>query len=108
MFVPASPLRRLFFCSIRLTRGGGIEEQVHGGKPEARLWVIGRRTKTNKDMETKKKILSFLLMCLWALGAVGGFCSALYCGAWPCAVGAVVVAWMSWPKLTDLVKNLTE
>ena len=59
-------------------------------------------------MNTKKKIMSFVLICLWVLGVIGGFCSAWYCRAYPCAVGVLAVAWLSWPKVTDLVKNLTE
>jgi hypothetical protein len=59
-------------------------------------------------MDTKKKIMSFVLICLWLLGVVGGFGSAWYCKAYPCAVGMLAVAWLSWPKLRDLIKNLTE
>ena len=55
-----------------------------------------------------KKVLSFVLLFLWAMGIVGGIGYSIYGGAWPIAVGVVVTAWLSWPKVTELFHNLTD
>ena len=54
-----------------------------------------------------KKVLSFVLLFLWAMGIVGGIGYSIYGGAWPIAVGVAVAAWLSWPKVTELFHNLT-
>ena len=54
-----------------------------------------------------KKIGYFLMICLYALGVIGGFGSSLYCGAYPCAAGVVAVAWMAWPKVKEYFIKLT-
>lgn len=56
----------------------------------------------------KKKVLSFVLLFLWAMGIVGGIGYSIYGGAWPIAVGVAVAAWLSWPKVTELFHNLTD
>jgi hypothetical protein len=55
-----------------------------------------------------KKVLSFVLLFLWAMGIVGGIGYSIYGGAWPIAVGVAVAAWLSWPKVTELFHNLTD
>lgn len=55
-----------------------------------------------------KKVLSFVLLFVWAMGIVGGICYSIYGGAWPIAVGVAVAAWLSWPKVTELFHNLTD
>ena len=54
-----------------------------------------------------KKVLSFVLLFVWAMGIVGGIGYSIYGGAWPIAVGVAVAAWLSWPKVTELFHNLT-
>lgn len=48
-----------------------------------------------------KKIISFIMVCLYALGVIGGIGSAIFADAWPCAIGVVALAWMAWPKLVS-------
>lgn len=55
-----------------------------------------------------KKVLSFVLLFLWAMGIVGGIGYSIYGGAWPIAVGVAVAAWLSWPKVTELFHNLMD
>ena len=55
-----------------------------------------------------KKVLSFVLLFLWAMGIVGGVGCSFYCYAYPCAIGVAVAAWLSWPKVTELFHNLTD
>lgn len=55
-----------------------------------------------------KKVLSFVLLFLWAMGIAGGIGYSIYGGAWPIAVGVAVAAWLSWPKVTELFHNLTD
>lgn len=55
-----------------------------------------------------KKVLSFVLLFVWAMGIVGGIGYSIYGGAWPIAVGVAVAAWLSWPKVTELFHNLTD
>lgn len=55
-----------------------------------------------------KKVLSFVLLFLWAMGIVGGIGYSIYGGAWPIVVGVAVAAWLSWPKVTELFHNLTD
>ena len=55
-----------------------------------------------------KKVLSFALLFVWAMGIVGGIGYSIYGGAWPIAVGVAVAAWLSWPKVTELFHNLTD
>jgi len=53
-----------------------------------------------------KQLVSFIMICLYVLGAIGGVGYALYNGAYPVAVGVVGLAWMAWPTLYDEVRNL--
>ena len=55
-----------------------------------------------------KKVLSFVLLFVWAMGIVGGIGYSIYVGAWLISVGVAVAAWLSWPKVTELFHNLTD
>ena len=52
-----------------------------------------------------KQLISFFIVCLYALGAIGGVGYALYNGAYPVAIGVVALAWMAWPTLYNAVLN---
>ena len=54
------------------------------------------------------KIVSFLMICLYVLGAIGGVGYAAYCGAWAIVIGVIGLAYMAWQVLCDNVKNLTK
>lgn len=57
--------------------------------------------------ETLKKIASFAVICLYALGAIGGLGWSLYNHSYLIAVGVVVLAVMAVPTLLKAVKTLT-
>lgn len=44
-----------------------------------------------------KKYFAFLVLCLYVLGAVGGFGYAIYQGAYLISVAVVVLALMAFP-----------
>ena len=52
-----------------------------------------------------KKIGYFAMICLYALGVIGGF--GYTCGAYPCAAGVVALAWMAWPRVKEYFIKLT-
>lgn len=54
-----------------------------------------------------KKIISFVMLCLCVMGAIGGIGYSLYCGAYPIAVGVVALAYAAWPKFREYFINLT-
>lgn len=53
------------------------------------------------------KLLSFLILCLYALGTIGGIGYVCYNKAYPIAVGVAALAVMAFPKLKEAFKNLT-
>ena len=55
-----------------------------------------------------KKIVYFLIMCLYVLGTIGGVGYSLYSGAYLIAVGVAAVGWMAWPKVVEYFHKLTE
>lgn len=55
-----------------------------------------------------KKVYYFVMLCLCALGFIGGIGYSVYCGAWPVAVGVAAVAWMALPKVKECFNGLTE
>ena len=55
-----------------------------------------------------KKITSFILICLCALGSIGGLGWALYERAWVIAAGIVGLSISAWPTIVNYYKNLTE
>lgn len=55
-----------------------------------------------------RKIIYFVLMCLYILGAIGGVGYALYNHAYLISIGVVVVAAMALPQVVKFYKLLTE
>ena len=55
-----------------------------------------------------RKIIYFVLMCLYILGAIGGVGYAMFNHAYLIAIGVVVVAAMALPQVVKYYKMLTE
>lgn len=55
-----------------------------------------------------RKIIYFVLMCLYILGAIGGVGYALYNHAYLIAIGVVVVAAMAFPYIKGVFKKMVE
>lgn len=55
-----------------------------------------------------KKYFSFVMICLYILGVIGGLGWTLYSGGYVITVGVVAVAYMAWPKLVEYFRNLTD
>lgn len=55
-----------------------------------------------------KKILYFVLICLYALGVIGGVGYTLWCGAYLIAIGIASLGWMAWPKVVECWKVLND
>lgn len=55
-----------------------------------------------------KKYFSFIMICLYVLGIIGGLGWTLYSGGYVIAVGVVAVAYMAWPKLVGYFRDLTD
>jgi hypothetical protein len=53
-----------------------------------------------------KKVFYFVMVCLWALGVIGGLGATIYIKTYVCAVGMLGLSWMAWPKLDEYVKKL--
>lgn len=53
-----------------------------------------------------KKVLYFLGLFAYVLGAIGGFGYALYDKAWPVAASVIVLAIMAFPTAKDWYKKL--
>lgn len=54
-----------------------------------------------------KKFINFLLLCFSVVGAIGGFGYSIFCGAYPVAVGVVVLTYSAWPMLKKYFTTLT-
>lgn len=55
-----------------------------------------------------KKYFSFIMICLYVLGIIGGLGWTLYSGGYVIAVGVMAVAYMAWPKLVEYFRDLTD
>jgi hypothetical protein len=55
-----------------------------------------------------KKYFAFLVLCLYLLGAVGGFGYAMYQGAYLISVAVVVLALMAFPTAQKYYEFLTD
>lgn len=55
-----------------------------------------------------KKYFSFIMICLYILGVIGGLGWTLYSGGYVIAVGVVAVAYMAWSKLVEYFRDLTD
>ena len=53
-----------------------------------------------------KKIYYFIMICLYALGVLGGLGWTLQSGGYAIAIGEVAVAWMAWPKVREFVNKI--
>ena len=56
----------------------------------------------------KKKILSFVLLCLATVGSIGGVGYACYNHAWIFCAGIASLTYLAWPKIKECFTNLTE
>lgn len=55
-----------------------------------------------------KKFVSFIMICLYVLGTIGGLGWVLYSEGYVIAVGVVAVAFMAFPSAKKYFKELTE
>ena len=60
-----------------------------------------------KKSKKMKKIGYFFLLCLCVIGAIGGVGYAIYCGAWPIAIGVGVLTYSAWPRIKEYFTKLT-
>ena len=56
----------------------------------------------------KKEIISFILLLLYFMGAIGGFGYAVYSDAKVISVAVLVLAGMAWPTARQCFKNMFE
>ena len=54
-----------------------------------------------------KKIFSFIIICLWVLGTVGGFGYSIHSGATLIALAVAVLGIMAFPVARDAYRYLT-
>lgn len=54
-----------------------------------------------------KKILNFILLCLYIVGLIGGIGYTIHSHAWVITVGVAVLGVMGWPMARDCFKNLS-
>lgn len=54
----------------------------------------------------KKEIISFIILALYILGAIGGFGYAVYSDAKLIAVAVLALAVMAWPTAWKCIKDL--
>lgn len=54
----------------------------------------------------KKEIISFIILALYILGAIGGFGYAVYSGAYLIAVAVIALSVMAWPTAWKCIKDL--
>lgn len=55
-----------------------------------------------------KKFVSFIMICLYVLGTIGGLGWVLYSEGYVIAVGVVAVAFMAFPSVKKYFKELTD
>lgn len=54
----------------------------------------------------KKQFLSFIGICAYAMGTIGGFGFSVYGGSWPVAIAVLILAFMAWPTAVNYWKEL--
>ena len=54
----------------------------------------------------KNQIISFIILALYILGAIGGFGYAIYSGAYLISIGVLALAVMAWPTAKKCIENL--
>ena len=55
-----------------------------------------------------KKVYYFVMLCLCAMGFIGGIGYSVYCGAWYVVVGMLALGYTAWPKVRELFYKLSE
>ena len=53
-----------------------------------------------------KKLYYFMMMCLWALGTIGGLGWSIYSKGYVIAVGVAATGFMAWTKVKEYVTKL--
>lgn len=61
-----------------------------------------------KNKKKMKKMIAFIEVCAFVIGALGGIGYAVYGGSWPIAVAIVIMAVMAWPTFKGAYKQLAE
>ena len=56
----------------------------------------------------KKQILSFIGVCAYAMGTIGGFGFSAWGGSWPVVISVVILAVMAWPTVKKLWNNMSD
>ena len=56
----------------------------------------------------KKQFLSFIGICAYVMGTIGGFGFSVYGGSWPVAIAVLILAVMAFPTAKQLWKNLND
>ena len=54
----------------------------------------------------KKQFLSFIGICAYTMGTIGGFGFSAWGGSWPVAIAVLILAVMAFPTAKQLWKNL--
>ena len=54
----------------------------------------------------KNQIISFIILALYILGAIGGFGYAIYSGAYLISIGVLALAVMAWPTAKKFIEDL--
>ena len=54
----------------------------------------------------KQKVIAFVKLAAYVMGAIGGFGYSAWGGSWPIAISVVVLAWMAWPTVVKCWKVL--
>ena len=54
----------------------------------------------------KKQFISFLGICAYVMGTIGGFGFSAWGGSWPVAIAVLILAVMAFPTAKQLWKNL--
>jgi len=54
------------------------------------------------------KVYYFIMLCLYVVGVIGGIGYAIYCGAYPVAVGVAATGFLAYPKVKECFDKLTE
>jgi len=56
----------------------------------------------------KKQFLSFIGVCAYSMGTIGGFGFSAWGGSWPVAISVLILAIMAWPTAKKLWNNMSD
>lgn len=56
----------------------------------------------------KKQFLSFIGICAYAMGTIGGFGFSAWGGSWPVAIAVLILAVMAWPTVKKLWNDMSD